>query len=209
GRARRWTPLPRGAAAPRARHRSRRPRDGSVRPRGRREREPRVLLVVVLRRSRPDPRGVFGHTGRRRRRKRRRLLLRLRLRPPPQREPRAAREPTGRLGRPSARIVCGGASRLGRESTAARAPRSRPRRGPALWAHRARSGRQWPRAARRHRSFMKLVVFGLTVSSSWGNGHATLWRGLCRALARRRHTVVFFERDVPYYRSARDLFELQ
>ena len=30
---------------------------------------------------------------------------------------------------------------------------------------------------------MKLVVFGLTISSSWGNGHATLWRGLCRALA--------------------------
>jgi len=56
---------------------------------------------------------------------------------------------------------------------------------------------------------MKLVVFGLTVSSSWGNGHATLWRGLCRALARRGHTVVFFERDVPYYRSARDLFALE
>ena len=31
---------------------------------------------------------------------------------------------------------------------------------------------------------MKLVVFGLTVSSSWGNGHATLWRGLSRALAK-------------------------
>jgi hypothetical protein len=26
---------------------------------------------------------------------------------------------------------------------------------------------------------MKLVIFGLTVSSSWGNGHATLWRALC------------------------------
>src|SRR5437764_243294 len=25
---------------------------------------------------------------------------------------------------------------------------------------------------------MKIVVFGLTISSSWGNGHATLWRGL-------------------------------
>ena len=31
---------------------------------------------------------------------------------------------------------------------------------------------------------MKLVIFGLTISSSWGNGHATLWRGLIRALAR-------------------------
>jgi len=55
---------------------------------------------------------------------------------------------------------------------------------------------------------MKLVVFGLTVSSSWGNGHATLWRGLCGSLARRRHSVVFFERNVPYYSSTRDLFEL-
>jgi spore maturation protein CgeB len=55
---------------------------------------------------------------------------------------------------------------------------------------------------------MKLVVFGLTVSSSWGNGHATLWRGLCRALAARSHEVVFFERDVPYYRAARDLTSL-
>jgi spore maturation protein CgeB len=55
---------------------------------------------------------------------------------------------------------------------------------------------------------MKLVVFGLTMSSSWGNGHATLWRGLCRALLRRGHDVVFFERDVPYYREHRDLWEL-
>lgn len=55
---------------------------------------------------------------------------------------------------------------------------------------------------------MKLVVFGLTVSSSWGNGHATLWRGLLRALARAGHSVVFFERDVPYYAANRDLHEI-
>lgn len=55
---------------------------------------------------------------------------------------------------------------------------------------------------------MKIVVFGLSISSSWGNGHATLWRGLCRALARRGHTVVFFERDVPYYAANRDLHEV-
>jgi len=52
---------------------------------------------------------------------------------------------------------------------------------------------------------MKLVVFGLTISSSWGNGHATLWRGLCRALGERGHRVTFFERDVPYYAAHRDL----
>jgi spore maturation protein CgeB len=55
---------------------------------------------------------------------------------------------------------------------------------------------------------MKLVVFGLSVSSSWGNGHATLWRGLIRALARLGHAVVFYERDVPYYAEHRDLPEL-
>ncbi|MDB5953610.1 TIGR04290 family methyltransferase [Ramlibacter sp.] len=55
---------------------------------------------------------------------------------------------------------------------------------------------------------MRLVIFGLTVSSSWGNGHATLWRGLWRALARRGHHIVFFERDVPYYAEHRDLTEL-
>lgn len=55
---------------------------------------------------------------------------------------------------------------------------------------------------------MKLVIFGLTVSSSWGNGHATLWRGLLRALERRGHEVVFFEKDVPYYARHRDLHEL-
>jgi spore maturation protein CgeB len=55
---------------------------------------------------------------------------------------------------------------------------------------------------------MKLVIFGLTISSSWGNGHATLWRGLCGALLRMGWHVVFFERDVPYYAAHRDLSEL-
>ena len=56
---------------------------------------------------------------------------------------------------------------------------------------------------------MKLVVFGLTVSSSWGNGHATLWRGLIRALAARGCRVVFFEQDAPYYAENRDLAEIE
>lgn len=55
---------------------------------------------------------------------------------------------------------------------------------------------------------MKLVVFGLAISSSWGNGHATLWRGLVRALAARGHEVVFFERDATWYASRRDLTAL-
>ena len=53
-----------------------------------------------------------------------------------------------------------------------------------------------------------IVIFGLTVSSSWGNGHATLWRGLVRALGGRGHRVTFFEKDVQYYRDARDLSTL-
>jgi spore maturation protein CgeB len=51
---------------------------------------------------------------------------------------------------------------------------------------------------------VKIVIFGLTISSAWGNGHATLWRGLCRALAQRGHDITFFERDVPYYAAHRD-----
>lgn len=51
----------------------------------------------------------------------------------------------------------------------------------------------------------KIVIFGLTVSSSWGNGHATLWRALLRSLTSLGHEVTFFERDVPYYAAHRDL----
>lgn len=52
---------------------------------------------------------------------------------------------------------------------------------------------------------MKLVIFGLSVSSAWGNGHATLWRGILRSLAAQGHEAVFFEKDVPYYASHRDM----
>src|SRR5437868_3997665 len=55
---------------------------------------------------------------------------------------------------------------------------------------------------------MKIIVFGLSVSSAWGNGHATLWRGLIRALGEAGHQVTFFERDVPYYAAHRDALAL-
>jgi spore maturation protein CgeB len=55
---------------------------------------------------------------------------------------------------------------------------------------------------------MKLVIFGLTISSSWGNGHATVWRGLCRELARLGHQVIFFERNVAYYAAHRDFHDI-
>jgi spore maturation protein CgeB len=55
---------------------------------------------------------------------------------------------------------------------------------------------------------MNIVVFGLTISSSWGNGHATLWRGLIRSLIGNGHGATFFEHDVPYYATTRDLTDI-
>ena len=55
---------------------------------------------------------------------------------------------------------------------------------------------------------MHIVIFGLTISSSWGNGHATLWRSLVKAMLRRGHTVNFYERRVSYYADAQDLQQL-
>lgn len=52
---------------------------------------------------------------------------------------------------------------------------------------------------------MRFVIFGLTISSAWANGHATTWRGLLKALRRDGHAVTFFEQDVPYYAAERDL----
>jgi spore maturation protein CgeB len=52
---------------------------------------------------------------------------------------------------------------------------------------------------------LTIVVLGLSLSSSWGNGHATTWRALLGALGRRGHDVLFLERDVPWYRDHRDL----
>lgn len=52
---------------------------------------------------------------------------------------------------------------------------------------------------------MKIVICGLSITSSWGNGHATTFRALARALHQRGHRIVFFERDVEWYASNRDL----
>ena len=52
---------------------------------------------------------------------------------------------------------------------------------------------------------MRIVILGLTITSSWGNGHATTFRGLIRGLARRGHSVLFLERDKPWYAENRDL----
>jgi spore maturation protein CgeB len=51
----------------------------------------------------------------------------------------------------------------------------------------------------------KLVVLGLSLSSSWGNGHATTWRALLAAMAELGWEITFFERDTPWYAAHRDL----
>ncbi|HEV2746760.1 MAG TPA: glycosyltransferase [Allosphingosinicella sp.] len=52
---------------------------------------------------------------------------------------------------------------------------------------------------------MRLVVLGLSLSSSWGNGHATTFRALLKAFAARGHDILFLERDVPWYAANRDI----
>ena len=52
---------------------------------------------------------------------------------------------------------------------------------------------------------LDIVVLGLSITSSWGNGHATTSRALLRALAARGHRLLFLERDVPWYAGNRDL----
>ena len=52
---------------------------------------------------------------------------------------------------------------------------------------------------------LRIVVLGLSLSSSWGNGHATTYRALLRALSERGHDCLFLERDCPWYAANRDL----
>jgi len=52
---------------------------------------------------------------------------------------------------------------------------------------------------------VKIVILGLSITSSWGNGHATTFRGLVRELTAAGHDVLFLERDQPWYAENRDL----
>ncbi|MEA3163244.1 MAG: hypothetical protein QOE88_1062 [Verrucomicrobiota bacterium] len=52
---------------------------------------------------------------------------------------------------------------------------------------------------------MNIVVLGLSITSTWGNGHATTYRSLLRALAGRGHEIIFLERDAEWYANRRDL----
>jgi spore maturation protein CgeB len=52
---------------------------------------------------------------------------------------------------------------------------------------------------------LRIVILGLSITSSWGNGHATTYRALVRELSVRGHDILFLERDVPWYATNRDL----
>jgi spore maturation protein CgeB len=54
---------------------------------------------------------------------------------------------------------------------------------------------------------MKIIILGLSITSTWGNGHATTYRSLIRALSARQHGILFLERDVDWYANQRDMPE--
>ncbi|WP_149193228.1 CgeB family protein [Luteimonas suaedae] len=51
---------------------------------------------------------------------------------------------------------------------------------------------------------LDIVFLGLSLRSSWGNGHATTYRALIEALEAEGHRVLFLERDVPWYAQHQD-----
>jgi len=57
-------------------------------------------------------------------------------------------------------------------------------------------------------SQLNCVFLGLSITSTWGNGHATTYRGLLKELSRRGHRITFLERDVPWYASNREFDQL-
>jgi spore maturation protein CgeB len=56
-----------------------------------------------------------------------------------------------------------------------------------------------------NRQPLDVVILGLSITSSWGNGHATTYRGLVRELTKRGHRILFLERDAPWYADNRDM----
>src|SRR3954469_15287234 len=62
-----------------------------------------------------------------------------------------------------------------------------------------------PNAPAAARAKLDVAIIGLTITSSWGNGQATTYRGLVRELARRGHDVLFLEHDKPWYAGNRDM----
>src|SRR5262249_16887464 len=119
--------------------------------------------------------------------------------------PRAgSRDPRGaerRGGRPAPRRSVSRSRpihRRGRAAARARAPHLRSARP------RGRGGAPRSRGGPRVKS-RSYVFLGLSITSSWGNGHATTYRALLAALAAQGHRTLFLERDLPFYAKSRDL----
>ena len=122
--------------------------------------------------------------------------------------PRARPRGAGRARRRTRSRSCCAPSRpsapaqLGRAGVPARARRAHLRA--SRRAGRSRSGGQDGRRERAMTPPFDIVILGLSVTSSWGNGHATTYRSLVRGLAARGHRVLFLERDQPWYAGNRD-----
>jgi spore maturation protein CgeB len=52
---------------------------------------------------------------------------------------------------------------------------------------------------------LRIAIFGLSITSSWGNGHATTYRSLVKGLVQRGHSVTFYERRQSWYQDNQDL----
>jgi spore maturation protein CgeB len=64
---------------------------------------------------------------------------------------------------------------------------------------------QWKNTVEKKGASLRIVVLGLSITSSWGNGHATTYRALLHELSKREHSILFLERDAEWYASNRDL----
>ncbi len=73
---------------------------------------------------------------------------------------------------------------------------------------RDRRSRRPGRITGERRHALKIVFLGLSITSAWGNTHASNYRALVSELVARGHEVLFCERDAPWYASSRDFDEL-
>src|SRR3954468_17609089 len=130
------------------------------------------------------------------------------------------RPPEGHRPVPRAKSGSARSGRRGAGGSSSRRAHTRPRpgnrnscaqahsRAPHLRATRVASTRAAGgiiNPGRSCRMTLNIVIIGLSITSSWGNGHATTYRALTKALSKLGHSVTFLERDVPWYREHRDL----
>ena len=101
-----------------------------------------------------------------------------------------------------ARLTPDEARRIGAAARPARSPNTPTRNGSPCCSRCWRGSSRGLGDERRSTAAvdrLRIVILGLSITSSWGNGHATTYRGLVRALCRRGHQVLFLERDAPWY----------